>query len=41
MLAIVLVYLLMATNFPVVARPVHHHDGVAGRARGRALDAGR
>ena len=27
-------------EFPVVARTAHHHDGGAGRARGRALDAG-
>ena len=27
-------------ELPVVARAVHHHDGGAGRARGRDLDAG-
>ena len=27
-------------QLPVVARAVHHHDGGAGRARGRAVDAG-
>ena len=31
--AVLLVYLLDGRELPVVARPVHHPDGAAGRAR--------
>ncbi len=37
--AIVLVYFLMAFEFPVVAGPVHHPDRLAGRAGGHSVDA--